>query len=300
MEAYAGRHFPPWPARPRCRARAPRGPVSSAGTSRSRIAGASPDDEWNERSCPNARGTTVRNASARWQGRTGTGVAAPVRSPAWWGPSPLRRSTRGRIPGQVNLLPDHHPDCVGVVPCGELQRHVHVRLAPRAVAVTKRPSLGRRRRRTGHRARIRNPPGAASRGDFPAQGCRARSRPLARSSVVPIAFSSSERAEAGASWLGDLIGTERAGSEIRGSRLVGEGEVLGRGLAVASGPKLEAESLPFVEGGESGPFNGRDVDESVVRAIFRLDEPVTLGGVEPLDGTSWHIRFLQMVEFPAC
>ena len=43
--------------------------------------------------------------------------------------------------------------------------------------------------------------------------------------------------------------------------------------------------------GQSRPFDGGNVDESVFRAVFRLDESETLGRIEPLYGTSRHSYF---------
>ena len=80
--------------------------------------------------------------------------------------------------------------------------------------------------------------------------------------------------------------------------LAGENEVLGRRLAVPAGRDLEGNLLPFVQRSEASPLDGADMDEYVSGAILRLDEPVTLGRVEPLDSTCSHYRFLsrQLVE----
>ena len=81
---------------------------------------------------------------------------------------------------------------------------------------------------------------------------------------------------------------------------------LPRGGAYSTTERSSAEDLPSRPGRTSNrtfcpsrsvPSPARstrgDVDESVFRAIFGLDEPVALGGVEPLHGSSWHGRFLQ-------
>ena len=43
-----------------------------------------------------------------------------------------------------------------------------------------------------------------------------------------------------------------------------DGEVLGGGFAVASGPDFEADFLSFAKRAEPRPFDGRDVDEGVL------------------------------------
>ena len=74
--------------------------------------------------------------------------------------------------------------------------------------------------------------------------------------------------------------------------LAGENEALGRRLAVPAGRDLEGNLLPFVQRSKASPLDGADMDEYVSGAILRLDEPVTLGRVEPLDSTCSHYRSL--------
>ena len=73
--------------------------------------------------------------------------------------------------------------------------------------------------------------------------------------------------------------------------LVGGGKLLGRKFAVAPGPQLVAHPLSFAKRPEPSPFDSRDVDEGVLRAVLRGDEPVALGCVEPLHGfrSAWSI-----------
>ena len=80
---------------------------------------------------------------------------------------------------------------------------------------------------------------------------------------------------------------------LSGRLLLDYRELLGGGFAVATGSHLEPHFLPLAQRPESGPFDSGDVDESVLRAVLRLDEPVALGGVEPLDRSSRHRRVLQ-------
>ena len=77
-----------------------------------------------------------------------------------------------------------------------------------------------------------------------------------------------------------------------GFGLVGERELLGRRLSVASSDDFEGYLVPFVQRGKTGPFDGADVDEYVLGAILRLNETITLDRVEPLDSTSSHDHFL--------
>src|SRR4051812_6357997 len=48
------------------------------------------------------------------------------------------------------------------------------------------------------------------------------------------------------------------------------------------------DHLILVEGGESGTLDRGDMDEHVLVSLHRLDEPITLGRVEPLDGAFLH------------
>src|SRR5215831_17144377 len=45
---------------------------------------------------------------------------------------------------------------------------------------------------------------------------------------------------------------------------------------------FEFDLLALIEGGESGPFHRRDMNEHVLSTSFRLDEAVAFGWVEPL------------------
>jgi hypothetical protein len=52
-------------------------------------------------------------------------------------------------------------------------------------------------------------------------------------------------------------------------------EIFRRGLA-SIGDFLELDCLPFMEARQTGPFDGRDVNEDVLAAVLRLDEPISL------------------------
>ena len=55
---------------------------------------------------------------------------------------------------------------------------------------------------------------------------------------------------------------------------------------------LIGDLLAFVQAVQASPLDGADMDEHVLAAAVRLNEAKTLGGVEPLDRTCRHIRYL--------
>src|SRR5690349_10244630 len=59
-------------------------------------------------------------------------------------------------------------------------------------------------------------------------------------------------------------------------------------LAVAAGLEVEADLLALIEGGQARALDGGDVDECVLAAARRLDEAVTLGGIEEFDDAFGH------------
>src|SRR6478609_9034486 len=63
----------------------------------------------------------------------------------------------------------------------------------------------------------------------------------------------------------------------------------------ALGGDLVADLLAFVQAIEAGALDGADMDEDVLAALLRLDEAEALGGIEPLNSTSWHlVRLLSL------
>src|SRR5215475_8118809 len=64
-------------------------------------------------------------------------------------------------------------------------------------------------------------------------------------------------------------------------------------LALLTALHLVAELLALVQIAHSGPFDGRNVHEHVLRAIVGLDEAVALLGVEPLYGSSSYCKLLK-------
>ena len=65
-------------------------------------------------------------------------------------------------------------------------------------------------------------------------------------------------------------------------------QVLSGHLAVATGNQLERDALAVGEAGNAGALKRADVNECVLRTVFRLNEAETLGRVEPLNGTFGH------------
>src|SRR6185295_12864244 len=68
---------------------------------------------------------------------------------------------------------------------------------------------------------------------------------------------------------------------------LGNLEVL-RGLFAAILDKVVFNRLVFIEGREPGTLDRGDMDEHVPVATGRLDEPITLGRVEPFNGAFRH------------
>ena len=57
---------------------------------------------------------------------------------------------------------------------------------------------------------------------------------------------------------------------------IGKREVVRRRLSFPAQHELEGHFPPFVQRNKAGPLDGADMDEHVLGAILRLDEPVTL------------------------
>jgi hypothetical protein len=86
---------------------------------------------------------------------------------------------------------------------------------------------------------------------------------------------------------------------IRGQRsktvLLCSREVLGSILAAAIiTDDVEGDLLTFHEVAHARPFNGRDMNEDVRRAIARLNEAEALGRIEELNDTIVHDDFLSI------
>src|ERR1700692_3544791 len=64
-------------------------------------------------------------------------------------------------------------------------------------------------------------------------------------------------------------------------------EVLRRGLPLVCN-LFVLDLLALVEGRQTGPLYRRDMDENVLAAALRLNEPITFGRVEPLHDTGRH------------
>src|SRR5690606_36732490 len=61
-------------------------------------------------------------------------------------------------------------------------------------------------------------------------------------------------------------------------------------LTLVATLQLVADPLALPQVAHTGALDRRDVDEHVLRAVLRLNEPVSLLGIEPLDRASRHIR----------
>src|SRR5438132_3740331 len=83
------------------------------------------------------------------------------------------------------------------------------------------------------------------------------------------------------------------GSPYRGNRL--DFQVLGRGLA-AIGDLFVFHRLTFIERGQPGLLNCRNVNKNVLAARSGLDESIPLGWIEPLDRTFRHSRRLRGID----
>src|SRR5262249_11776054 len=79
---------------------------------------------------------------------------------------------------------------------------------------------------------------------------------------------------------------DRRRSRSSGS-LLGRLEIDGR-RAAALGGDLVVDLLAFVQAVQARALDRADVNEHVLAAVRRLDEPEPLGGIEPLDGTCRH------------
>jgi hypothetical protein len=80
-------------------------------------------------------------------------------------------------------------------------------------------------------------------------------------------------------------------ARARAKKSVRFAETAGRGLAGAAVLlNLILHLLAVSEGRKTRAFNGGDVDENILTAIVGLNESKALGAVEPLHGTSRHMR----------
>src|SRR5579864_6730166 len=61
-----------------------------------------------------------------------------------------------------------------------------------------------------------------------------------------------------------------------------------RRRSAAVGHEFVLHGLTFIERAQPGALDGRDMDEDVLVAACRFDEPVALGRIEPFDGALLH------------
>jgi len=62
-----------------------------------------------------------------------------------------------------------------------------------------------------------------------------------------------------------------------------------RRLLAAVAHQFIVDRLTLVEGAQAGPLDRGDMDEHVSAAVLRLNEPITLGRVEPFHCASSHL-----------
>src|SRR4051794_9580572 len=93
------------------------------------------------------------------------------------------------------------------------------------------------------------------------------------------------RQKRAAAWKPHRRGRENAGASV--VRL----QIHGR-RATALGRDLVADLLALVQAVHARALDGADMDEHVLAALLRLNEPEALGGIEPLHNTGWHLRRL--------
>jgi hypothetical protein len=67
-----------------------------------------------------------------------------------------------------------------------------------------------------------------------------------------------------------------------------------RGLLAAIGDDLVLELLSFVERAQTRPFDRRDMDEHVLAATLRLNEPVAFLRIEPLHSAESHVSISEL------
>src|SRR3954469_15459407 len=63
------------------------------------------------------------------------------------------------------------------------------------------------------------------------------------------------------------------------------------GFLAAVADDFVLNGLTLVKGAQPSALDGGDVDENVLTAALRLDEPVALGGVEPFHCSGGHDRY---------
>ena len=90
----------------------------------------------------------------------------------------------------------------------------------------------------------------------------------------------------------DLVKRSAPAARLRqgGDRLVvSDGLQIDRAcLAVAAGFQLKGDFLPIPQRVQSGALNGRDMDKHIPASGLRLNEAISLVGVEPLDCPARH------------
>src|ERR1700733_5967879 len=68
-----------------------------------------------------------------------------------------------------------------------------------------------------------------------------------------------------------------------------------RGLALLATFEVETDLLTLIEASQTSALDRRDMDENIFRTIIRLNEAVSLLGIEPLDRAFRHRVFLHAI-----
>jgi len=79
---------------------------------------------------------------------------------------------------------------------------------------------------------------------------------------------------------------------------VREAQIFGRHLAVPAGLQLVGDFLAFGKSAQSRALDGRDMNERVLAAVFRLDEAEAFIDVEKFNGTGCHDLSFDSVDAP--
>src|ERR1700756_2388004 len=66
-------------------------------------------------------------------------------------------------------------------------------------------------------------------------------------------------------------------------------QIDGGGLPLLAALQVVRDFVAFVEAPQTGPLDGGDVHEDILRAVSRLDEAESFGCVEPLHSAGGHV-----------
>jgi hypothetical protein len=93
-----------------------------------------------------------------------------------------------------------------------------------------------------------------------------------------------------------LTVTGRIGCRVPGEAFLPHFEVFGRRFSPIA-YDLELDVLALIKGAETRLLHRRNMNKHVLPAALRLDEPISLGRIEPLHRSGRHYH-LQLIELP--